>query len=389
MRWMSDVPRCRLVWGRRLKVLALVALLAFAAAPDVHAQIRVNVAWDANTDPFTVGYRVYVGYESGQYLANVDSGLRTSLPLVLPLGATYYIAVRGYDTNGTVGAASPELVVDLVAPPNAPEGARAAVLGNEATLLWDSAVGGGAPLRYLVSVGTSPGAADLLNHYAVGNVFSVSGALPPGTYFARVQSQNVMGISPPSREVPIHVGATRRIQGPTALQFQWAQGHGLLSWTAPVGSGADVPTAYVLEAGTAHGRSDVLSLNVGAVTSYHGMVPAGTYFVRVRGVNAVGRSDPSNEVVIRAAAPGAPTNLGASEIGALVSLQWTAPAGPPAAGYILEAGTGPGLSNIGSLNVGSATTFAAPALPGVYYVRVRAVNAQGVGAPSNEIVIQR
>ena len=97
-----------------------------------------------------------------------------------------------------------------------------------------------------------------------------------------------------------------------------------------------------------------------------------------------GISDPSNEVVVKGAeVPDAPSNLAASGEGSSVSLTWSAPAGQ-VSGYVIEAGSAPGRRDVGTLNVGAATAFGTTAAPGVYYVRVRAVNAQGVGAASNE-----
>jgi hypothetical protein len=57
--------------------------------------------------------------------------------------------------------------------------------------------------------------------------------------------------------------------------------------------------------------------------------------------------------------------------------------------YVLEAGSGPGLSNVLSgLDVGPLSSYAASGVPsGTYYVRVRAGNYAGLGAPSNEIVV--
>ena len=119
-------------------------------------------------------------------------------------------------------------------------------------------------------------------------------------------------------------------------------------------------------------------------------MPPGTYFVRVRGISASGVSDPSNEIVVQGAqVPGAPSNLLASGKGSSVSLTWSAPAGQPVSGYLVEAGSAPGRSDVGVLSVGNVTAFATVAPPGVYYVRVRAVNAQGAGAASNEVVIRR
>jgi hypothetical protein len=58
------------------------------------------------------------------------------------------------------------------------------------------------------------------------------------------------------------------------------------------------------------------------------------------------------------------------------------------AGYRLHAGSGPGLSDIGVLPLPpTARSFAANAPPGIYYVRVHAVNAAGVSVASNEALL--
>jgi predicted phage tail protein len=220
-------------------------------------------------------------------------------------------------------------------------------------------------------------------------VHSASGALPPGVYFARVQALNLLGAGPPTRDIAFQAGAGNRIQGPTNLSLGWQGGNAVLTWTPPSGGGPDMPAAYVIEAGSASGSANVASINVGGATSYVTGVPAGTYFVRVRGISASGISDPSNEVVVKGAqVPDAPSNLEASGEGSSVVLSWSAPAGQ-VSGYVIEAGSAPGRSDVGSLNVGTATAFGTSASPGVYFVRVRAVNAQGVGPASNEIVVKR
>ena len=59
--------------------------------------------------------------------------------------------------------------------------------------------------------------------------------------------------------------------------------------------------------------------------------------------------------------------------------------------HLIEAGSGPGLSNIAAFNTGSSQTFlVVPGVPpGVYYVRVRAVGSDGIaGPPSNEIELR-
>jgi hypothetical protein len=74
----------------------------------------------------------------------------------------------------------------------------------------------------------------------------------------------------------------------------------------------------------------------------------------------------------------------------VVDLRWTASAGGyQPTGYIVEAGSAPGLSDLATLPVGKVTRFVVTAPPGVYYVRVRAINARGPSASSNEIVVRK
>ena len=76
--------------------------------------------------------------------------------------------------------------------------------------------------------------------------------------------------------------------------------------------------------------------------------------------------------------------------GSDVNLLWFAPpTGPRPTGYVIEAGSAPGLADLASLQVGPVTSFSTTAPPGIYYVRVRAVNARGASQPSNEIIVRR
>ena len=384
----NNPRRRKAVWGRQCRLPVAVVLLTLLFASSAQAQMRVTLEWDRNADPHTLGYMVSAGLSSGNYIAQFNVGTQNRLQLDLPHGGAYFAVVRAYDAVGRFGPASPEMVIDLTGPPREPSALRASTSPEHTTLEWNPPLSGGSPLAYLVSVGTAPGAVDVLNSYSVGLVHSASGVLPPGVYFARVQAVNLLGAGPPTPDLAFQTGAGLRIQGPTNLSLGWQGANAVLTWTSP-GSGPSTPAAYVLEAGTAAGMTDVASINVGGATSYSTPVPAGTYFVRVRGISSSGISDPSNEVIVKGAeVPDAPSNLAASGEGSSVSLTWSAPAGQ-VSGYVIEAGSAPGLSDVGMLNVGAATAFGTTAAPGVYYVRVRAVNTQGVGAASNEIVVKR
>jgi hypothetical protein len=87
-------------------------------------------------------------------------------------------------------------------------------------------------------------------------------------------------------------------------------------------------------------------------------------------------------------APSAPFDLRSSVVGSTVTLSWQPPLGPVTT-YIIQAGSSPGLSNLANAPTGNAaTSFSAAGVgPGVYYVRVRAANADGGSAPSNEVVV--
>ena len=61
---------------------------------------------------------------------------------------------------------------------------------------------------------------------------------------------------------------------------------------------------------------------------------------------------------------------------------------PDVTGYLLEVGSQPSAADLASVALGRVTAFAGAAVPpGRYFVRLRAVNANGTSAPSNEVVI--
>ena len=99
----------------------------------------------------------------------------------------------------------------------------------------------------------------------------------------------------------------------------------------------------------------------------------------------------SNEIRVDIAPPALPLppqNLMAAVAGSIITFAWQAPSGSAVTGYVLEAGSGPGLSNLAILPLGDVTTFVTPPVPnGSYYVRVRGQNTSGTGPPSNEVRI--
>lgn len=108
------------------------------------------------------------------------------------------------------------------------------------------------------------------------------------------------------------------------------------------------------------------------------------------GQPTIAASAPANGFIVAAwgAEPLVPVLAAPSVAASTVALSWTLPAGSAAVtGYRLEAGYAPGGTAV-SIDLGPAPATSIPGVPpGRYYARLRAMNANGVSASSNEVVI--
>ncbi|HTM30222.1 MAG TPA: hypothetical protein VL263_02905 [Vicinamibacterales bacterium] len=96
---------------RALSTLLPIVFVLFAAS-HAYAQYPVTASWDANSDPYTAGYRVYYGTASGTYQWSVDVGSQTSAPMNLSTG-NYFFAVRAYNGSYEYGPQSSEVTVTV------------------------------------------------------------------------------------------------------------------------------------------------------------------------------------------------------------------------------------------------------------------------------------
>ena len=176
---------------------------------------------------------------------------------------------------------------------------------------------------------------------------------------------------------------------PTGLTAFMAGDRLTVTWAPGLGFGP--VSGYVLEAGSASGASNIASIDVPTATFTFSPVPPGFYFLRVRARNTAGVSAPTAEVMVvvgNVPAPPSAPSLTHSVSGSTVTFTWSAPAFGPVTGYIIEAGSATGLSNLAVATVGNVLTQSfAGVPPGTYYVRIRAVNALGVSVVSNERVV--
>lgn len=298
-----------------------------------------------------------------------------------------------YDENWVeIGAV---LYPDAAAPgvPRPPTPPTVLVRGSQLTLTWAAPPMGSRPATYVVEGGSGPGRSDLAN-FATGSADTTltAGGLGPGTYYVRLRSRNASGTSLASLEQAFVVGAAGCSGPPAAPLDLRATVSGTsvtLDWRA---SPQSIATAYRLLAGSASGLSNLGTFNVGGVTSFATTAAAGAYFVRAQAVNPCGTGVPSAEAVAVIGSPIVPSGpvfgLESSVTGRTVSLAWGAPSvGTGPFQYQVEAGSAPGLSDLARVVVGTPVFSTGGVPPGVYYVRVRAMTAAGLGPAGNEVIV--
>jgi hypothetical protein len=178
---------------------------------------------------------------------------------------------------------------------------------------------------------------------------------------------------------------------PTGLVTQ-VKGSSVTAIWDPVHPSAAV-TNYLLQVGSAPGRTDLIHAFIGNRTSISGFVQTGTFYWRVVAVNEAGLGQPSSEAQFTVGGPcvppGPPRELTVWLEGRTVHFKWLAPvSGTAVTNYILEVGSLPGWVNIHNASTETPTTRAStPAPPGIYFTRFRAQNECGISQPSREVLI--
>lgn len=264
--------------------------------------------------------------------------------------------------------------------PAAPEQLEAQIFGNQVRLTWNPA---GDPVAvYRIEAGSASGASDLASLNVAGSALQFITPAPHGTYFVRVRGVSFSGTGPASNEVIVNVGVcSGPPPAPSSISAVVGGAGAAIRWTAPPAA-----TSFVLEAGRSPLSKDVFAGDVGAASSLAAQVAPGTYFVRVRGRNPCGTGAPSPEVRLVVSDQPAPTSLIAGVVGRDVTLAW-APPGGGADGYLIDVGSAPGLSDIGTISTPATALTALGVAPGVYHVRVRAVRGAASSSPSNEVAV--
>ncbi len=255
---------------------------------------------------------------------------------------------------------------------------------GQVQLSWSRPVTGARAVDYVLFGGSSPGASDLLTLEVRGGATQVTtdSSVPSGDYYVRVRGRNRSGMGPASNELLLRLGvpANTPPAAPGVLAATVDGQRVSLSWGAAAGA-----TSYLIEIGVTPG-GPYTKRNIGALLQFDVTAPAGTFYLRVRGLNQAGEGLPSNEVVVQTVgdlvAPGVPENLAATVLGDSVTLSWSTPSsGGPVDDYVVDVGRTPTAIEFSVTSV-SEQLFAPGTPAGVYFVRVRARNVIGDGPPT-------
>ncbi|MGD0084895.1 MAG: fibronectin type III domain-containing protein [Acidimicrobiales bacterium] len=173
-----------------------------------------------------------------------------------------------------------------------------------------------------------------------------------------------------------------------------------LTWTAPTADGGSAITGYDVYQGTTSGGEGSKPVNASPLSSTarsytRTALKNGTrYYFTVKAINAAGVGAASSQAsAIPATVPGAPGSLKAAPGNAKITISWTTPTsngGSAITGYDVYEGTksaGEGSKPVNTSPLSSTTrSYTRTGLKNGtrYYFTVKAINAVGIGAASNQ-----
>lgn len=214
--------------------------------------------------------------------------------------------------------------------------------------------------------------------------WAITGLTDGVVYALAIRAVNRAGVGTATATLAARSGVNG---APTGLRVATVEGNTVtLTWVAP--AAGLVPTAYLLEGGTAP-QQTLASLPTGSPATLTTVtLPSGRFFARVVAMTESLRGGTSNEIpliVTVPAVPSAPAALLGLVNGSLLSLSWINT-------YVGGAPEGIQLSYSGALT-GTATlpfteSFSFAGVPaGTYTFQLTALNGAGASAPSNPLTL--
>jgi hypothetical protein len=310
---LSNVPagvfylRVRAVAGDNVSapsndVLVLVGQVALPSPPK-------NLLGLADGDQLTLSWTNTTRYAEATaiHLAVTGSNANGDVSLVIPLPASaeffsfsgvppgYYrfevYAANQFGRSGPTHSVSLAFPSSCSGPPQAPTSLRALPSGWSTLFVFEPPNYGPAVSAYnlnITGVGNFPISRRLFHSFDFG--------LDRGTYEVNLTASNSCGISAPA-SIAMRVS---RPDPPTNLEASVNGRTVTLTWIAPDLSPDEVPTSYVIEAGTTPGLSNPeFSVLSNSTSMTFSNVPVGTYYVHLHTISVSGFSRPSNEIRVQ------------------------------------------------------------------------------------------
>ena len=269
------------------------------------------------------------------------------------------------------------------------------VLANTAeagsvTLAWDPPTGA-APDGYAIAWGFQSGAYTDYIDVGLATSHTFTNLVDGQAYFFAAFAYTTGVPSAASNELRIG-GCASTPGAPANLTANVANTLVTLGWQPP---GGEAATGYRVLVGSQAGSADLADIAV-TTTALAGTATAGTYYVRVLGVNDCGSGPASGEVSVVVGssggrgkkAPGAPRNPRRQVFNTAVTLAWDAPdTGDAPERYLIEVmdHRDRPLANVDT--GGPVTAVSGHVPPGTYHVRIRGANSGGVGPATSKVTI--
>jgi len=366
------------------------------------ASSSVTWSWSAGSDAGSgvSAYSVRVGSIAGA--ADVATATTTFLNFTFPdglSGSTYFLSVAALDNAGNLGPASAAsgVTVDQVAPAGPGSVSVPSTVTNSTSLTWSWPAATDALSgidHYLVTLGTTPGAADIASLSWTATSYTASYVAAGAHYYFEVRAVDRAGnlggsaaaqgvlvdVVPPSAPAIDAVaafvsGLAQTISWNASEDLPAANASGLDHYIVRVAEGENVTTT------TASGLEVAVSLVDGA-----------HYRVSVSAVDRAGNEGPSAPVSFTAdrSGPAAPAGLRlivSDAGGPTFQASWngTVDAGSGVKGYRISIGTTPGGEEVASARVVDGTTEKwTGSYDTVYFVTVWGIDDLGnAGPPSS------
>ena len=358
-------------------------------AATATSSTQINLSWTdvANETGFKIERKTGAGGTYSQ-IATVGAGIVSYSNTGLTANTNYYYRVRATNAGGDSPYSNEANATTLDTAPAAPSGLTAtAISTTQINLSWTDNASNETGFKVERKTGTGGTYAQIGTVGANVTTYNDTGLTSGTTYFYRVRATNAVGDSAYSNESNTTT-FTNPPSAPTGLAATAISSSQIdLSWTDVANE-----TGYKIErkTGAAGTYTEIASVAAGVVTySNTGLTVNTTYYYRVRATNSGGDSPYSNEANATTfdTIPAAPSALAATAISTTqVNLSWADNASNET-GFKIERKTGSGGSYGEIATVGAnVSTYSDTGLAeGTnYFYRVRATNAVGDSAYSNE-----